>query len=131
MRQREIRRVQRVCQLLRSMMEQENGADLAGYCAEASCRLAWILQELHFRPVVLNGHVKLAHETWMGHHWWVRLGRHYLDITGDQFNQDLPKKDSLPAVMIAPVDQCPRYVSAEELDPNSLRKTFPGMGKQR
>lgn len=88
------------------------GPDLSGFCAEASFRLRRILEAAGYQPTTINGTVKLPNGC--GGHWWLKLHQRYIDITGDQFNRDLLKKDRIPRVLVRPISQCHLYSARTE-----------------
>jgi hypothetical protein len=92
----------------------ENGPDLGGFCGEASFRLRRILEAVGFQPTTISGVVNFPNGN--GGHWWLKLHGRYIDITGDQFNEHLPKRDKIPKVLIRPISQCHLYVALHSLE---------------
>jgi hypothetical protein len=99
---------------LREQMVSEYGPDLSGFCGEATFKLQRILEEAGHRPSTISGRVQLPDGS--SSHWWLKLHHWYIDITGDQFNRDLPKKDRLPKILVWPISRCKLYLEISDDD---------------
>jgi hypothetical protein len=81
-----------------------------GQCYEASTCIAEKLQKLGYASRLIQGNVLLDGEGCFGKgfHYWLEVEDCVIDVTGDQFNEEIGK-GKIPAVVVLPYTKLPRY----------------------
>ena len=84
------REVWKIARRVRQEVLEENNGSSFGMCVDASWRLRDLLRKAGFRCRVCDG---VFDTGWDGFgnegHYWVRFNRAILDVTADQFNEDI------------------------------------------
>lgn len=87
-----------------------NGGTTWLYCSEASYNLCRLLKQAHF----VEGSFITEHDKEypiVEGHCWVRIGRHILDVTADQFNNKIDNGTTMAAIVFGTEKQLDnRYI---------------------
>lgn len=110
---RDLRIVTRIAKRIRKKLLTEQPTT-DGCCYDASRMIARELRKLGYKPKLVQGDVKLDGTGIFarGFHFWLELDGRVIDVTGDQFNNEI-EGDRIPEIVIEPICKLNRYIKTK------------------